>query len=80
MPNNHILFDKLGKSVFFKNIKTNYIEEKEISSLSFIRSLGKVYDIYELYKELYDGEINIEELDREKIRLNLSSSNSSTFK
>ena len=80
MPNSHILFDKLGRSVFFKNVKTNYIEEKEISSLSFIRNLGKVYDIYELYKELYDGEINIEELDKENMRLNLSSSNSSTFK
>ncbi len=80
MPNSHILFDKLGRSVFFKNVKTNYIEEKEISSLSFIRNLGKVYDIYELYKELYDGEINLEELDKENMRLNLSSSNSSTFK
>ena len=39
MPNNHILFDRLGKTVFFKNIKNNFVEEKEISSLSFIKSL-----------------------------------------
>lgn len=80
MPNNHILFDKLGKSVFFKNVKNNFIEEKEISSLSFIKNLGKIYDIYEIYKEIYKDEINIEELNRNNIKLNLSSSNSSTFK
>ena len=80
MPNNHILFDKLGKSVFFKNIKNNVVEEKEITSISFIKNLGKVYDIYEIYKELYKDDINLEELASNNIKLNLSSSNSSTFK
>ena len=80
MPNDHILFDRLGKSVFFKNIKNNLIEEKEISSISFIKSLGRAYDIYDLYKEIYNGEINIEDLATGNIKLNLSSSNSSTFK
>ena len=80
MPNNHILFDKLGKSVFFKDVKNNFVEEKNISSLSFIRNLGKIYDIYEIYKELYKDEIDIEELNNHNIKLNLSSSNSSTFK
>lgn len=77
MPNNHILFDKLGKSVFFKNVKNNFVEEKEISSISFIKNIGKVYDIYEFYKEIYKDEIN-EEM-KSSLRLNLSSSNSSTF-
>ena len=80
MPNNHILFDRLGKTVFFKNVKNNFVEEKEISSISFMKNIGKVYNIYEIYKEIYKDEINLEELDRENIRLNLSSSNSSTFK
>ena len=80
MPNNHILFDKLGKSVFFKNVKNNFVEEKDISSISFIKNLGKVYHIYELYKEMYKDEINIEELNNEDIKLNLSSSSSSTFR
>ena len=80
MPNNHILFDRLGKSVFFRNIKNNFVEEKEISSLSFIKNIGKLYDVYEIYKELYEGEISIDELYKENIKLNLSSSNSSTFK
>ena len=80
MPNNHILFDRLGKSVFFRNIKNNFVEEKEISSISFMKNIGKVYNIYEIYKEIYKNEIELEELDKENIRLNLSSSNSSTFK
>ena len=80
MPNNHILFDKLGKSVFFKNVKNNFVEEKDISSISFIKNLGRVYHIYELYKEMYKDEINIEELNNKDIKLNLSSSSSSTFR
>lgn len=77
MPNNHILFDRLGKSVFFKNIKNNFIEEKEISSITFIKNIGKVYNIYEMYKEIYKDELEIDEL--ETARLN-PSSNSSSFK
>ena len=77
MPNNHILFDRLGKSVFFKNVKNNFIEEKEISSITFIKNIGKVYNIYEMYKEIYKDELEIEEL--ETARLN-PSSNSSSFK
>ena len=80
MPNNRILFDKLGKSVFFKNVKTNFVEEKFIASLSFITNMGKVYNIYDLYKEIYKDEINLEDLASDNIKLNLSSSNSSTFK
>lgn len=80
MPNNRILFDKIGKTVFFKNIKNNFIEEKEISSISFIKNIGKIYDIHELYMEMYKNEIDIEDLTSNDIKLNLSSSNSSTFK
>lgn len=72
MPNNHILFDRLGKTVFFRNVKNNFVEEKQISSISFIKSIGKIYDIYEIYQELYEDEISLEELDN--MRLNLSSS------
>ena len=79
MPNNRILFDKLGKTVFFKNVKNDFIEEKQISSISFIRNLGKIYNVYELYKEMYKDEIQAE-LNSENINLHLSSSNSSTFK
>lgn len=76
MPNNHILFDKLGKSVFFKNVKNNFVEERFISSLSFITNIGKIYNVYDLYKELYKDDLNIEELSSDNLKLNLSSSNS----
>lgn len=76
MPNNHILFDRLGKTVFFRNVKNNFLEEKQISSISFIKSIGKIYDIYEIYQELYKDEISLEELDN--MRLNLSSSGGSS--
>lgn len=80
MPNNRILFDKLGKTVFFKNVKNDFVEEKEISSISYIRNIGKMYGIYDLYMEMYKNEINIEDITSNNINLNLSSSNSSTFK
>ena len=74
-PNDHILFDKLGQSVFFRNIKTDFVQEKQISSLSYLQNIGKIYNIYDLYKEIYKDELNIDELG-----INLSSSSSSTFK
>ena len=78
MPNNHILFDKLGKSIFFRNTKTNIVTKKDISSISFMQNMGKVYNIYDLYKEIYKDEFagnNILELDFPS-----SNSSSNTFK
>lgn len=76
MPNNHILFDRLGKTIFFRNVKNNFVEERQVASISFIKSIGKIYDIYEIYQELYKDEISLEELDN--MRLNLSSSGGSS--
>lgn len=76
MPNNHILFDKLGKSVFLKNVKNSSTQEFSVSSLSFIKKLGNVCGFY---KEIYRDEFNINELQSDNINLNISSSNSSTF-
>lgn len=75
IPNDHILFDKLGKTVFFKNVQSNYIVEKDISSLSFISNIGRIYNVYDLYKEIYKNE-----LDGDELGMGLSSSGfSSTF-
>lgn len=75
-PNNHILFDKLGKTVFFRNVQNNTIVKKDISSISFISNIGRIYNIYDLYKEIYKNELNGDELGT-----GLSSSGfSSTFK
>lgn len=60
-PNDHILFDKNQKMVFFRNVKTGIQTKKEITSISFIRNMGKIYNIYDLYKSIYQNE-NIEEL------------------
>lgn len=62
IPNDHILFDKLGKTVFFKNTKTDVITEKDISSISLMSNIGRIYNIYDLYKEIYQNELNGDEL------------------
>ena len=56
-PNDHILFDSLGKTVFFRNVKTNEVTSKDTSSLSFMNNIGKIYNIYDLYKEIYKNEL-----------------------
>ena len=73
-PNDHILFDKSQKMVYFRNVKTNHQIEKNISTLSFMKNIGKIYDIYDLYQEIYKNEENIEDLT------NPSSHTSSQFK
>lgn len=72
-PNDHILFDRLGKTVFFKNVKTNEITSKDTSSLSFMNNIGRIYNIYDLYKEIYKNE-----LLEDKLNANLTSSKMSS--
>ena len=75
VPNDHILIERLGNSVFFRNVKTNIVEEKSTSSLSFMQKIGNIYNIYDLYKQMYHDELKENELS-----VNLSSSSSSSFK
>ena len=61
-PNDHILFNKEQKMVYFRNVKTGVQIEKPISAnISFIRNMGKIYNIYDIYKAMYQNE-NIEEI------------------
>ena len=61
-PNDHILFNKEQKKVYFRNVKTGVQIEKPISAnISFIRNMGKIYNIYDIYKAIYQNE-NIEEI------------------
>lgn len=60
-PNNRILFDENQKMVYFRNVKTGETSSKVISSISFIRNMGKINNIYDLYKEIYN-EQNIEDI------------------
>ncbi len=75
-PNDHILFNKDEKMIYFRNVKTNQETSKSISNLCFIRNMGKIYNIYDLYKEIYKNE-NVEEIYNLK---NPSSHTSSQFK
>ena len=59
-PNDRILFDINQKLVYFKNVKTGQLTGKAINSLSFIKSMGKIYNIYDLYKKIYGNE-NLDE-------------------
>ena len=75
-PNDHILFDKIGKTVFFRDVKTNVETQKSVSSFTFINNMGRIYNIYDLYKQIYHNELNGNELG-----ISLSSSGfSSSFK
>lgn len=55
-PNDRILFNVNEKMVYFRNVKTNKKITKSFTNLSFIRNMGKIYNIYDLYKELYKNE------------------------
>ncbi len=48
VPNDRVLFNKNQKMVYFRDIKTGIQTEKEITNISFIRNMGKIYDIYDL--------------------------------
>ena len=55
-PNDRILFNKEQKMVYFRNVKTGNITAKSVDNISFIRNMGKIYNIYDLYKEIYQNE------------------------
>ncbi len=61
-PNDHVLFNKNQNMVYFKNTKTGTVTNKKISAnISFMRNMGKIYNISDLYKAIYKDE-NIEEI------------------
>lgn len=61
-PNDHVLFDKNQNMVYFKNTKTGTVTNKKISAnISFMRNMGKIYNISDLYKAIYKDE-NIEDI------------------
>lgn len=71
-PNDHILFNNLD-IVYFKNVKTNARTEKKISDIATIKNIGKIYNIYDLYKKIYSEE-NIDNFDLKNPSSGLSSS------
>jgi hypothetical protein len=61
-PNNHILFNDQNK-IYFRNLKTNELIEKDIKDFSFINKNNGFINIYELYKNLYKEEISNNSFD-----------------
>lgn len=53
-PNNKILFNNIEHKVYFRNVKTNITSTK---SISFIKNMGKIYNIYDLYEAIYKDEV-----------------------
>lgn len=60
-PNDRILFNKEQKMVYFRNVKTKVETSKYINTISFMQNIGKIYDIYDLYKAIYQNE-DVEEI------------------
>ncbi len=52
-PNDHILFETMPNTIYFKNVKTGEVTSIDISSLSFLRKIGKLYNMKEFYDKLY---------------------------
>ena len=57
-PNDHILFEKFQKLLFFRNVKTNDVFKKDVSTFEFMRYIGKSQNIYNIYKKMYKEDVN----------------------
>ena len=77
VPNDHILFENLKPYVIYRNVKDYQEKVVDISNLEFAKKMGKIYNIYEVYKEIYKKEMEEESL---LDLLNPSSMSSSSFK
>lgn len=56
MPNDRILFEESQNMVYYRNVKTNEVTSKPVTSLSFLRNMGKIYNIYDVYHKIYKNE------------------------
>ena len=56
-PNDHVLLEKTQEMLYFRNVKTNTVTSKNIATLTYLKSIGKIYQVNELYKKFYNEEI-----------------------
>lgn len=61
-PNDRILFNTNENMIYFRNIKTGQVIKKSMTNLYFMQNIGKIYNVYDLYKELYKNEENLDSL------------------
>ena len=57
VPNDHILFENIEEKALYRNVKTNEETYVEIANSEFLNKMGNIYDVYDLYKEIYKNEI-----------------------
>ena len=55
-PNDRFLFEPNTKTIFFRNVKTNQEFSKDVATISFMEKISKIYNIYDIYKEIYKEE------------------------
>jgi len=78
-PNDHILFDRNIKTLYFKDVKTNIITARDITSFSFLRNMGKIYSIFDLQTDFNENNW-LENLWRLNLNNPSSGNPTSTFK
>ncbi len=62
-PNDRILFNPKQNMVYYRNVKTMQIKSKEISNITFIHSIGKIYhsnisNIHNFYKKMFNIDLS----------------------
>ena len=57
VPNDHILFEEIEEKALYRNIKTNEETYVEVANSEISNKMGNIYNVYDLYKEIYKNEI-----------------------
>lgn len=56
-PNNHILFENFNPNITYKNVKTGNISNKKFNKLSNYKNMQEIYNIYDLYRKIYNDDL-----------------------
>ena len=57
-PNNHILFETIQNELLFKNVKTNEVSKKDISTFDFTKYSRNYQNVYDIYKKMYNEDVD----------------------
>lgn len=76
-PNDHILFEKPARTLYFRNVKNNNVSTRQITDFPIIKNMQNLYNIPDLYKNLYSKLYNdqiLTEYEDKDIKINNPSS------
>lgn len=76
-PNDHILFEKPARTLYFRNVKNNNVTTRQITDFPIIKNMQNLYNIPDLYKNLYSKLYNdqiLTEYEDKDIKINNPSS------